>query len=214
MKNLQVRILMYILGLFILTIGISISVKSDLGVSPLSSLPYTMTCVWGIEMGKATIIFHCLLVLLQAILLGRKFKPINLLQVLAGIIFGYFTTFCNYLISFIPSPNNMVDQIMMALISTVFVAVGTFFYLPTNIMPLAGEGIVDTIAVVTKTEFSNIKIMFDSFLVLVSVIICFIALHNLGSVGIGTLIAALLVGAEIGYLTKLFGKWRDKIISE
>lgn len=214
MKNLQVRILMYILGLFILTIGISISVKSDLGVSPLSSLPYTMTCVWGIEMGKATIIFHCLLVLLQVILLGRKFKPINLLQVLAGIIFGYFTTFCNYLISFIPSPNNMVDQIMMALISTVFVAVGTFFYLPTNIMPLAGEGIVDTIAVVTKTEFSNIKIMFDSFLVLVSVIICFIALHNLGSVGIGTLIAALLVGAEIGYLTKLFGKWRDKIISE
>ena len=214
MKNLQVRILMYILGLFILTIGISISVKSDLGVSPLSSLPYTMTCVWGIEMGKATIIFHCLLVLLQAILLGRKFKPINLLQVLAGIIFGYFTTLCNYLISFIPSPNNMVDQIMMALISTVFVAVGTFFYLPTNIMPLAGEGIVDTIAVVTKTEFSNIKIMFDSFLVLVSVIICFIALHNLGSVGIGTLIAALLVGAEIGYLTKLFGKWRDKIISE
>lgn len=214
MKNLQVRILMYILGLFILTIGISISVKSDLGVSPLSSLPYTMTCVWGIEMGKATIIFHCLLVLLQAILLGRKFKPINLLQVLAGIIFGYFTTFCNYLISFIPSPNNMVDQIMMALISTVFVAVGTFFYLPTNIMPLAGEGIVDTIAVVTKTEFSNIKIMFDSFLVLVSVIICFIVLHNLGSVGIGTLIAALLVGTEIGYLTKLFGKWRDKIISE
>lgn len=214
MKNLQVRILMYILGLFILTIGISISVKSDLGVSPLSSLPYTMTCVWGIEMGKATIIFHCLLVLLQAMLLGRKFKPINLLQVLAGIIFGYFTTLCNYLISFIPSPNNIVDQIMMALISTVFVAVGTFFYLPTNIMPLAGEGIVDTIAVVTKTEFSNIKIMFDSFLVLVSVIICFIALHNLGSVGIGTLIAALLVGAEIGYLTKLFGKWRDKIISE
>lgn len=214
MKNLQVRILMYILGLFILTIGISISVKSDLGVSPLSSLPYTMTCVWGIEMGKATIIFHCLLVLLQAMLLGRKFKPINLLQVLAGIIFGYFTTLCNYLISFIPSPNNIVDQIMMALISTVFVAVGTFFYLPTNIMPLAGEGIVDTIAVVTKTEFSNIKIMFDSFLVLVSVIICFIVLHNLGSVGIGTLIAALLVGAEIGYLTKLFGKWRDKIISE
>lgn len=214
MKKLQIRILMYFVGLFILTIGISISVKSDLGVSPLSSLPYTMTCVWGIEMGKATIIFHCLLVLLQAMLLGRKFKPVNLLQVLAGIIFGYFTTFCNYLISFIPSPNNMADRIMMALISTIFVAVGTFFYLPANILPLAGEGIVDTIAVVTKTEFSNVKIIFDSFLVLVSVVICFIALHNLGSVGIGTLIAALLVGAEIGYLTKLFGKWRDKIISE
>lgn len=38
-----------------MTIGIALSVKSNLGVSPVSSIPYTMTCVWGIEMGKATI---------------------------------------------------------------------------------------------------------------------------------------------------------------
>ena len=51
---------MYFIGLFIMTIGIALSVKSNLGVSPVSSIPYTMTCVWGIEMGKATILFsHC-----------------------------------------------------------------------------------------------------------------------------------------------------------
>lgn len=38
-----------------MTIGIALSVKSNLGVSPVSSIPYTMTCVWGIEMGKASI---------------------------------------------------------------------------------------------------------------------------------------------------------------
>ena len=46
---------MYLIGLFIMTAGIAVSVKSNLGVSPVSSIPYTMTCVWGIEMGKATI---------------------------------------------------------------------------------------------------------------------------------------------------------------
>ena len=45
-----------------MTIGIAISVKSNLGVSPVSSIPYTMTCVWGIEMGKATILFHTIIV--------------------------------------------------------------------------------------------------------------------------------------------------------
>ena len=61
-NNLKVRIPMYFVGLFLMTIGIAISVKSNLGVSPVSSIPYTMTCVWGIEMGKATILFHtCLL---------------------------------------------------------------------------------------------------------------------------------------------------------
>ena len=81
MKNMKVRIPMYFVGLFIMTIGIALSVKSNLGVSPVSSIPYTMTCVWGIEMGKATIIFHAALVLIQILLLRKRFKPINLLQV-------------------------------------------------------------------------------------------------------------------------------------
>ena len=56
MKHLKVRIPMYFIGLFVMTIGIALSVKSNLGVSPVSSIPYTITCVWGIEMGKATIL--------------------------------------------------------------------------------------------------------------------------------------------------------------
>ena len=92
-NNLKVRIPMYFVGLFLMTIGIAISVKSNLGVSPVSSIPYTMTCVWGIEMGKATILFHTILVLIQIILLRRNFKPINLLQIAVGVVFGYFTTF-------------------------------------------------------------------------------------------------------------------------
>ena len=69
--SIFVRFLVYVTGFLIMTLGIAISVKSDLGVSPVSSIPYTMTCVWGIEMGKATILFHVGLVLLQIILLRR-----------------------------------------------------------------------------------------------------------------------------------------------
>lgn len=61
LKNMKIRLPMYLVGLFIMTIGIAISVKSNLGVSPVSSIPYTMTCIWGIEMGKATILFsYCI----------------------------------------------------------------------------------------------------------------------------------------------------------
>ena len=58
------RVLVYLAGLFVMTVGIAISVKANLGVAPVSSVPYTITCVWGLEMGKATILFHSLLVLL------------------------------------------------------------------------------------------------------------------------------------------------------
>ena len=133
MKHLKVRIPMYFIGLFVMTIGIALSVKSNLGVSPVSSIPYTMTCVWGIEMGKATILFHMVLVLIQILLLRKKFKPVQLLQVLVGVVFGYFTTFCNYMVSFLPTPENLGIRIIMVLASTVFVAFGIFLYLPADL---------------------------------------------------------------------------------
>ena len=199
-NNLKVRIPMYFVGLFLMTIGIAISVKSNLGVSPVSSIPYTMTCVWGIEMGKATILFHTIL------------KPINLLQIAVGVVFGYFTTFCNYLVSFLPTPENILIRIIMMLISTVFIAVGIFFYLPPNLMPLAGEGAMQAVSQITGMDFSKVKIRFDCTMVLISIITCLITIHSPGSVGIGTVIAAVLVGTVLGIVTRLFGQQRDRLL--
>lgn len=214
MKNMKVRIPMYFVGLFIMTVGIALSVKSNLGVSPVSSIPYTMTCVWGIEMGKATIIFHAALVLIQILILRKRFKPINLLQVVVGIVFGYFTTFCNYLATYLPSTDNMVMRIVLMLVSTVFIAVGIFFYLPADLIPLAGEGVMQAVSDVTKIEFSKVKIGFDCSMVIISVITCLICIHSLGSVGVGTVIAAFLVGFNLGRVNKAFGAKRDKLLGK
>lgn len=214
MKNMKVRIPMYFVGLFIMTIGIALSVKSNLGVSPVSSIPYTMTCVWGIEMGKATIIFHAVLVLIQILILRKRFKPINLLQVVVGIVFGYFTTFCNYLATFLPSTDNIAMRIVLMLVSTVFIAVGIFFYLPANLIPLAGEGVMQAVSEVTNIEFSKVKIGFDCSMVIISVITCLICINSLGSVGVGTVIAAFLVGFNLGRVNKAFGAKRDKLLGK
>lgn len=115
--SIFVRFLVYVTGFLIMTLGIAISVKSDLGVSPVSSIPYTMTCVWGIEMGKATILFHVGLVLLQIILLRRAFQLKNLLQIPVGILFGYLTTFSNYLMTFLPDPEHLYIQLLMMVVS-------------------------------------------------------------------------------------------------
>lgn len=209
-RNIVKRLFMYFTGLFVMTIGIAVSVKSNLGVSPVSSIPYTITCIWGIEMGKATILFHCFLVLLQIILLRKNYKLKNLLQIIVGIIFGYFTTFCNWGVSFLPDPQNIFIRIGMLLISTLFIAFGIFLYLPPDIMPLAGEGAMQAVSDVSGIAFPKVKIGFDVSMVTVSLITCLIFIRSLGSVGIGTIIAAVLVGMELGYITKCFGELRDK----
>lgn len=203
---------MYFIGLFIMTIGISLSVKSDLGVSPVSSIPYTITCVWGIEMGKATILFHCALVVIQIIILRRSFKIKNLLQVAVGIVFGYFTTFCNYCVSFLPSTDNLIIRLIMTLASAVLVALGIFLYVPADIMPLAGEGTMQAVSDITGVEFSKVKIAFDVTMVAISLTVCLIAIHSMGSVGAGTIISSVLVGLILGFITKLLGKYRDRLL--
>lgn len=212
-KNMKNRLLFYLGGFLILTFGIAISVKSNLGVSPVSSVPYTMTCIWGIEMGKATILFQSLLVLVQFFILRRRFQLRNLLQILVGVIFGYFTTFFNYLLSFVPTPESIVIRVLMALISTVLIAFGIFFYVSGDIMPLSIEGTTLTISQVTKKPFPTIKLLFDLAMVLLSLGTCLLFLGQLGSVGIGTVAAAILVGPELKGILRLLGSWRDRILN-
>ncbi len=214
MKNLKLRVPVYLLGLFIMTVGVALSVKSNLGVSPVSSIPYTMTCVWGIEMGNATIIFHCALVLIQLLILRKKFSPLILLQIPVGIIFGKFTTFCNYLAAFFPTPENIVLRLALSLVSCFIVAFGIFWYVPVNLIPLAGEGCMGAISEMAKIEFAKVKIAFDCTMVIVSCATCLIALKNFGSVGIGTVIAAVLVGAILGLMVRKFGKARDLFLGK
>ncbi len=211
-ENYAIRFLVYIVGLFIMTLGISLSVKSNLGVSPVSSIPYTITCITGLEMGKATILFHIVLVVMQILILRKAFQMKNLLQVVVGVIFGYFTTFSNYLFSFLPTPEHMTVQLLMMLGSTVLIAVGIFFYLPADIVPLAGEGAMKAVSDTTHIAFNKVKVGFDISMVVISLISCLVALGTLGSVGVGTIIAAVLVGSVLGVITKWFGEKRDKIL--
>lgn len=194
-----------------MTMGVAISVKSDLGVSPVSSIPYTMTCIWGIEMGRATILFHCGLVIIQLLLLRRAFKIKNLLQIPVGVLFGFFTTFCNHLMTYFPDPSNLWIQLVMMIVSTFLIAFGIFIYVPADIIPLAGEGCMLAVSKVTGIKFSTVKIAFDTSMVAISLAACLFFIHSLGSVGLGTIIAALLVGVMLKGITRLLGTFRDRL---
>ena len=210
--NTGVRILFYLGGLLIMTLGVALSVKSDLGVSPISSIPYTITCVTGMDLGVATIVFSIFLVILEIILLRKQFKIINLLQLPIGILFGLFLSFCCGLMVYLPEPSGMIMKLVLMLNSTVIIALGVFVYVPAGFVPLAPEGTMLAICKITKFKFSNVKLCSDITMVVVSGITCLVVIKELGSVGIGTIIAAVLVGNEVKLMTKFFGKRRDKLL--
>lgn len=129
-----------------------------------------------------------------------------------GVIFGYFTTFSNYLFSFLPTPEVLIVRFLMMFGSAVLIAVGIFFYLPADIIPLAGEGAMQAISDTTEVVFNKVKIGFDVSMVVVSLAACLLVLRELGSVGVGTIITSVLVGAVLGVVNQWFGEKRDRLL--
>lgn len=203
-KELAKRIFNYLFGLFLITLGVGFSIKSNLGSTPVSSIPYTLNIIWGIEIGQATILFHAFLVAVELLLLRSDFKPKHFLQVFVGVLFGYFTSFSVYLTGMIPDPANIFISLGLIVLSTFLVALGLFFYVPTNIVPLSVEGVTQAIAIVSNRPFPRIKVYFDVTIVVSSFVLCYIFLHIIGgSVGIGTIISAIFVGITLKYIQKL-----------
>ena len=198
------RIFNYVFGLFLITLGVGLSIKSNLGSTPVSSIPYTLNVIWGIEIGVATVIFHTILVITELILLRRAFKPKHFLQVPVGILFGFFTTISVNLVNLLPDTSNIILIAIMVLVSTFLVALGLFFYVPTNIVPLSVEGITQAIAIVSNQPFTKVKVCFDVSVVVLSFVLCFIFTGVIGgSVGIGTIFSAIFVGITLKYINKV-----------
>ncbi|MBO5669310.1 MAG: hypothetical protein J6R75_02980, partial [Candidatus Methanomethylophilaceae archaeon] len=79
-------------------------------------------------------------------------------------------------------------------------------YVSAGFVPLAPEGLMLAVSRMSGMEFPVVKVINDVTMVLISLVTCLIMVHSLGSVGIGTVIAALLVGTEVRWLRRRFLK--------
>lgn len=201
------RIFVYCVGLFIMAVGVTFSVKSNLGVSPVNAIPYVVSLISGLDQGLCVSVIFCSYIILQVFILKRDFKLQNLLQIICASLFGYFVSFSNMLFYFEPSENYIIRLIYM-LVSIVFIGVGVYLYLEARLIPLPAEGVMMALKEKTVFEFHNIKMGFDVATVILTVIISYIFLENISGVREGTIIAAILVGKVVGIISK-FLKYKN-----
>lgn len=205
MTNLK-RIITYIAGLFVLALGVSISVKSDLGVSPVSSLPYVFSLIFNIEMGYFSMGVFIFFILVQLLILRKDFKITRALQIFCSIAFGYFVNLSNYLLSLFTVPDNLILRLTLAVLSAAVCGLGIFLYVEPKVMPLPAEGLTEVISGKVGRPFSKVKVYFDLFMLGVSVAFSLGFLGRIEGIGIGTVISAFLIGRFVGIFSGLFRK--------
>lgn len=204
-KKLAKKIFIYCLGLFTVALGVSFSVKSDLGVSPVNSIPYVVSLVTGIEQGKCvTAIFICFIGL-QFIISPKTFSFKNLLQIIGSTVFGYFVTTANMLTVGVPACTNYIMRLVYLLISMILIAIGVSLYMKPALLPLPAEGIMQALVDRFGIRFPDAKSGVDTTMVIVATILSFIFFGKLNGVREGTVIAALGIGQLVKVWNKLVG---------
>ena len=215
MINIKVwikRLLVYLAGLFIMAVGVVFSVKSALGVSPVTCLANVVSQMTAIDVGTCTTAVYCLYILVEVIILRRDFKPQMLLQIVASFLFGTLVTAATKLFSFVPAPETYVMRMVFLLASIPMVAMGVMLYLAPQILPTPGEGMSLAISKKTGLTVASSKMIFDCTLVVVSAVTSLVYFHGFVGVREGTVISALTVGIVMKQFMKLFQKGLLKFV--
>ena len=195
------RYLIFLVGLFVNSLGVSLITKANLGTSPISSIPYVLSLNFPFTLGNFTIFFSIFLIVLQLIILRKNFKLEHILQIPVSIIFGYFIDLTMILFSWV-NPEAYIMKIVYLLIGCLILGVGVYMEVLADVVMLPGESFVRAIVLTWKTNFGTTKICFDVSMSVIAAVLSFIFAGSQAGVREGTVIAALLVG----FIARLIGK--------
>ena len=198
-----------------------LNTKANLGVSPIISVPYSISHIIGFNFANMTMIVYFIFVLIEMImhtvwyLTDRKeAKYIGMyiirdaLQIPVSIVF---TRFLNVFSALIPSVhNNIVLQIIVLLLAVLLTGIGAAMSLNMRIIPNPGDGIVQAISDTTRLKGRTgkgvgfCKNCFDIFNVCTTFLIGLFTGHILLGLGLGTILSMIGVGRVIAVFNKLF----------
>lgn len=194
------RLVLYVVGIFFLSLGVSLSIQAGLGVSPVSSLAYAFSLTTGLTIGITTVLANVLFIVIQAILNKRIDLKDFTAQLIIAFLFGFFMDVTLFITHLFPTPETILDQFVYLLISLFVVSVGLLCYFTAKLPLMPYDTLTYVVSKRFKLKFSKAKISSDLLNVGIAGAICLVFIQSFGSIGIGTLLAAYFIGKIVGWM--------------
>jgi len=194
-------------GLGVMAFGVAFSVKANLGVSPISCIPFVFSLKLDFSLGELTIMMNTLFVLAQFLILRKRYSLLHLSQLAAVTVFGFCIDLALYVIGDL-TVAAYVWQVLVCLLSCALIALGVFLLVKANLTYLPGDGLAVVVSDTFKKDFGKLKVSLDSSMVIIGLVSSFVFLHRPEGIREGTVIAALLVGSLVKFFnSKIY--WLD-----
>ena len=204
------RLLVTVLGYFVLSLGVVLLVNSNLGIAPTNSISFILSEILPADLGLMTAIIYSIFVLLQLVILGKNFKVSSFLQVPMNMIFSLFLSVCTRTLAF-PTPQIYVLRLLCHMSGVIVASLGICIYLRGKLPPLPPEGLLLAIIQRFKGKIQTVKVFFDFTVLAIAIIISLIATGRVIGMREGTFIAMLGIGKSMGFFSKHLGHRIDAL---
>ena len=198
---------LFLIGLFIASLGVAFSTKAGLGTSPVASVPYSVSLVSPLlSFGGWLNLLSLVQVMVQVAVLKGKCNYIEIaVQTVLAFVYGYLTDFSCGLIRDI-TVTGYPMQFLFMLLGCVILAFGIWIQFKGGAAMLPGEAMNRAVSKVTGRKYENVKIAFDVFYIAAAAVICLVFLGGLKGVREGSVIAALAVGSIIKLFNRIYSR--------
>ena len=146
------------MGTFFMALGVAFTKHGELGVSPVSSVANIMSYRFDfLSLGNWLIVWNCVLILAQIVILRKSFQLVQLLQVPLSFFFGWCTDLGMWLVHWIPAESYAM-RLAMVFIGIAVIGFGITLSVIANVVLNCGEALVKAIADTWELNFGNVKI--------------------------------------------------------
>lgn len=209
-----------LVSLYIMTLGVAVCVRSMLGSSVISTLPYVFETagkrglgVPELTIGQYTYVMNAVLVMGQIAVLRRRFEAVQLFQLLVGFVFGSLIDL-NMLLTTWLQPATLAAQVAAQVAGCTILGTGVALEVRCGSVTMPGEGFPVAISAVTGIAFPKIKMCVDTMLVVLAVVFCYVffGAWQWYIIGVGTLFAMIYVGMVVHHIGRHLD-WFDHLLA-
>lgn len=202
MKNKIIQFSFYLGGIFTLSLGVTLTLLSNLGAGGWDALTANIAKLIGIQVGTGTFILGIILIIFTSIL--EKKKP-NLYALLVSYITGIFINFWYYDIFKQIQLTNFYLRFIIVILGVIIIGIGCAMIFVTNCPKNHTETFIFAVATKLKIMYRTSKVSMDTIALIIGVILGFI-LKDLKNIGIGTLLNTFCTGYIIHYVLPVVDK--------
>lgn len=203
MKNIVNRYAVFIVGLYFLSLGIVLIVRSALGSTPVTSVNYVISLFTPLSLGACTLIFNILLITSELCLVGRGGTRREILEIMLQLPFSFVFSVCidfNMALTANVVPTNYMMSLALLAIGCVIQAFGVVLELKPRVVMMSAEAFVKYVSVRYNKDFGRVKVGFDVTLVCMAIALSLIMMHRVEGVREGSVIAASVTGFLVTFL--------------